>query len=78
MTISLSMTPSVSDHLRLFVSKQAIEMYLNTDGRMELTRNGSKMALINIAAVTGKTYKRSMKGKREALADCIELLDKGA
>jgi hypothetical protein len=62
------------NHIRLFVSKQALEIYIKYEGKMELTRNGSRNAVAIIEEATGKTYKRSMKGKREALADARELL----
>ncbi len=63
-------------HIQLFVAKQALETYIRFDGKMQLTRNGAQLAIQNvIAPITGKTYKRSMAGKREALADCTALLD---
>ena len=61
-------------HIQLFVAKQALEIYIRTDGRMELTRGGVRSALRIISEITGKTYKRSMAGKHEALADCEALL----
>ena len=60
--------------LRVFTAKQALAMYVRTDGQMELTRGGSKAALGIIAGITGKTYKRGMAGKREALADAESIL----
>jgi hypothetical protein len=63
-------------HIQLFVAKQALETYIRFDGKMQLTRNGAQLAIQNvIAPITGKTYKRSMAGKHEALADCLALLD---
>jgi len=62
------------ERLRVFTAKQALAMYLRTDGRMELTRGGTQAALGIIADITGKTYKRSKAGKREALADAEAIL----
>jgi hypothetical protein len=61
--------------LTVFVAKQALEMYIRCEGKMELTRGGSRRAVEIAAALTGKTYKRSMNGKREALEDLIWLLE---
>jgi hypothetical protein len=64
------------ERLRLITARIALTTYIKYEGKMELTRNGSRNAIKNvIEPLTGKTYKRSMNGKREALADCIELLD---
>lgn len=61
--------------LRLITAKSALQIYIKYDGRMELTRGGTQMAIKNvIEPLTGKTYKRSKNGKAEALNDCIELL----
>lgn len=61
--------------LRLLTAKQALQTYIKHNGTVELTRGGANAAIRNvIAPMTGKTYKRSMNGKREALADCEELL----
>jgi hypothetical protein len=61
--------------LRLITAKSALGMYVKTDGRMEMTRGGAQMSIENvIAPLTGKKYKRSMNGKREALEDCLALL----
>jgi|SanBayMetagenome_1026888.scaffolds.fasta_scaffold124317_2 hypothetical protein len=62
------------ERLRVFVAMQALQTYIRTDGRMELTRGGTQTALRIVAEYTGKTYKRSMAGKREALADVRALL----
>lgn len=75
--MSAVITGAGISHLQLFVAKQALEIYIDTDGTMQLTRNGVRSALRIISEITGKTYKRSMAGKREALADCIALLDSG-
>ena len=62
--------------LRLIAAKSALIIYIKYEGKMELTRNGARNAIKNvIEPLTGKTYKRSMKGKNEALDDCLELLD---
>ena len=61
--------------LRLLTAKSALGMYIKTEGRMEITRGGAQMSIENvIAPITGKKYKRSMKGKQEALDDCLSLL----
>ena len=61
------------ERIRLITAVSAISMYLRTG--MEMTYGGSKAAIDNvIAPLTGKTYKRSKKGKMEALADAEELL----
>jgi len=64
------------ERLRLITAKSALTIYIKYEGNMQLTRNGAQNAIKNvIEPLTGKTYKRSMKGKQEALDDCIELLD---
>jgi hypothetical protein len=64
------------ERIRLITAKSALTIYIKYQGKMELTRNGARNAIQNvIEPLTGKTYKRSMKGKQEALDDCIELLD---
>ena len=61
--------------LRVFTARQALAMYVRTDGKMELTRGGTKAALGIIGEVMGgKTYKRGMAGKREALRDAEILI----
>lgn len=62
------------ERLRVFTAKQALEIYIRTDGAMQLTRGATQAALSIISEYTGKTYKRSMAGKREALADAEALL----
>lgn len=63
------------DRLRLLTAIQALSLYIKTEGRMQLTANGTTLAIRNvIEPATGKTYKRSMNGKREALADAEALL----
>lgn len=62
--------------LRVFVAKQALEVYIQHNGAFELTKGGANAAIRNvIAPLTGKTYKRSMKGKQEALDDALWLLE---
>ena len=63
------------ERMRVFLAKQALDIYTRTDGQMEATRNGTRSAIRIIEGYTGKTYKRSMAGKREALADAIALLE---
>ena len=61
------------ERFRLLTASKALDLYLRTG--MELTRNGCRMAIEHVIAPhTGKTYKRSRKGKEEALADCLALL----
>ena len=61
--------------LRLITAKSALSIYIKYEGKMELTRGGAQAAIVNvIEPLTGKKYKRSMNGKREALLDCEELL----
>lgn len=69
-------TGSNIDRLRVFVAKQALEIYIENNGKFELTRGGANAAVHNvIAPLTGKTYKRSMNGKREALDDALWILE---
>ncbi len=64
------------ERLRLISAKSALTIYIKYEGKMQLTRNGAQNAIVNvIEPLTGKKYKRSMKGKQEALDDCLELLD---
>lgn len=64
------------ERLRLITAKSALTIYIKYEGKMQLTRNGAQNAIVNvIEPLTGKKYKRSMKGKQEALDDCLELLD---
>lgn len=60
--------------LRVFTAKQALATYVRTDGAMELTRGGARMALAIISEITGKTYRRGMAGKEEALRDAEAIL----
>lgn len=61
--------------IQLLTAKSALSLYIRSEGRMQLTRNGATLAIKNvIEPLTGKTYKRSMNGKAEALADCEDML----
>lgn len=63
------------ERLRLITAKSALSIYIKYEGKMQLTRNGAQLAIVNvIEPLTGKRYKRSMNGKREALADCVAIL----
>lgn len=64
------------ERLRVFCAKQALEIYISSEGQMEVTRGGTQTALRIVAGYTGKTYKRSMAGKHEALADAEDLLSR--
>lgn len=67
--------PLAMERLRLIAARSALSMYIKYNGKMQLTRNGAQLAIKNvIEPLTGKTYKRSMKGKQEALDDCEYLL----
>lgn len=62
------------ERYRLKTAALALTIKLRSGG-MELTRNGAALAIQNvIQPATGKTYKRSRKGKEEALADCLILI----
>lgn len=62
------------ERYRLKTAALALTIKLRPGG-MELTRNGATLAIQNvIQPATGKTYKRSRKGKEEALADCLALI----
>lgn len=61
--------------LRLISARSALQVYIKSDGKMQLTRNGAQLAIKNvIEPLTRKQYKRSMKGKQEALEDCEYLI----
>lgn len=64
------------ERLRLIMARSALRTYIQSGGKWQVTRNGAQMAIANvIEPITGKVYKRSMKGKHEALADCEMILD---
>lgn len=68
--------PLAIDRIRLIMAASALEVYIKSGGRFQVTRNGAQQAIkYVIEPVTGKTYKRSMNGKEEALADCRALID---
>lgn len=61
--------------LQLITARSALRIYIKHDGKMQLTRNGAQLAITNvIEPLTGKKYKRSMKGKQEAFDDCEALI----
>lgn len=63
------------ERLRLVMARSALRTYIESGGRFQVTRNGATLAIKNvIEPLTGKHYKRSMKGKEEALMDCEMLL----
>jgi hypothetical protein len=63
------------DRLRLLNAISALKVYIKWDGEMQLTANGAHRAIKTvIEPMTGQTYKRSMNGKKQALADAIALL----
>jgi len=66
--------------IQLLHAKAALEIYLKSDGRMQWTANGHRMAVINVieplsgkqfSTRSGKVTKRSC---REALVECYVLL----
>lgn len=66
--------------LRLISARSALEVYLKYDGRMQLTRDGHRAAVLNvIEPLSGKQFstpsgKVTKKSCREALAECERLL----
>lgn len=61
--------------IQLITAASALKIYLKTEGKMQLAANGAALAIRNvIEPLTGKKYKRSMNGKREALEDCLFLI----
>lgn len=67
--------PLAIERLRLISARSALQVYIKHNGKFQLTRNGAQLAIKNvIEPLTGKTYKRSMKGKQEALDDCEYLI----
>ena len=64
------------ERMRLIMARSALRTYIKSGGKWQVTRNGAQLAIANvIEPITGKKYKRSMKGKHEALADCEMILD---
>lgn len=66
--------------LRLLSARSALATYIKWEGQMQLTRNGHRMAVINvIEPLSGKTFstpsgKVTMKSCRLALVECERLL----
>ncbi len=66
--------------LQLITAKQALEIYIQSDGRFQLTRDGHRLAVINvIEPMSGQKFttpsgKVTMKSCREALEWCREML----
>jgi hypothetical protein len=62
------------DRLRLIMAASALTV--NIEHGYQVTRNGWQAAMGNvIEPLTGKTYKRSKKGKIEALHDCYQMIN---
>ena len=55
---------STADVMRLFVSIQALIMYIEHDGQAEITRNGHSIAVRNIEGFLGTTFPRNGRGQR--------------
>jgi hypothetical protein len=63
------------ERMRLLSAISCLRVYIKWNGEMQMTRNGAQNAIKHvIEPLTGKTYKRSMNGKKEALADAEYLL----
>lgn len=66
--------------LRLITARQCLSTYIKFDGKMELTRNGHKLAVVNvIEPLSGKKFtsptgRLSFAGCRKALAECERLI----
>ena len=60
--------------LQLLSAKSALEIYLKFDGRMQLTANGHRLAVINGKKFSTPSGKVTKKSCREALECCGELL----
>ena len=53
--------------VRLITAQHALKVYIQSQGRFQLTRNGAQLAIKNvIEPLTGVTYKRSMNCKVQA------------
>lgn len=62
------------ERLRLIMAASALTF--NIEHGHQVTRNGWQAAMGNvIEPLTGKTYKRSRKGKIEALHDCYQMIN---
>lgn len=63
------------ERLRLISAASALRIFIETGGKMQLTANGAQNVITYvIEPITGKKYKRSMNGKREAYADCRAII----
>jgi hypothetical protein len=63
------------ERIRLLNAIACLRVYIKWNGEMQMTRNGAQKAIKHvIEPLTGRTYKRSMNGKKEALADAEYLL----
>lgn len=68
------------DRLRLITARSALQTYIKWEGRMQLTRDGHRAAVLNvIEPLSGKQFstrtgKVTMKSCREALAECEAML----
>jgi hypothetical protein len=62
---------------QLLHAKAALEIYLKSDGRMQLTHDGHRLAIINvIEPLSGKTFHSVTKrGLRVSKAQCREALE---
>lgn len=66
--------------LQLITAKHALEIYIKYDGKMQLTRDGHRLAVINvIEPLSGQKFttpsgKVTMKSCREALEWCREMI----
>ena len=61
--------------IQLKMCQSALEVYIKSNGKMQITSNGAALAIRNVLEpIMGTKYPRSMNGKRLALADCIALL----
>jgi hypothetical protein len=63
------------ERIRLLNAIACLRVYIKCNGEMQLTRNGAQNAIKRVVEpLTGRTYKRSMNGKKEALADAEYLV----
>lgn len=66
--------------LQLITAKHALEIYIKHDGKFQLTRDGHRLAVINvIEPMSGQRFttpsgKVTMKSCREALECCREMI----
>lgn len=73
--------------LQLITAKQALEIYLKYDGKMQLTRDGHRLAIINViepmsgqrfTTPSGKVTKKSCREALEWCRDMIWAIEHGA